>query len=117
MRNNLKYLRYSLLRFVTLGLYIAIMNGCISVPAILVLVVGSISLFLVYIMNDNMPESLDYLRQPAIWLAIFVPAYACVSISQGIELVVIVMTCLKIIAICLPIAALISYLLKRIFGA
>ena len=93
------------------------MNGCISIPAILVLIVGSITLFLVYILNDNMPESLDYIRQPAIWLAIFLPAYACVSISQGLVLVVIMMTCLKIIAICLPIAALLSYIMKRIFGA
>ena len=117
MKDHLRYIRYSLLRFVTLGIYIFITNGCISLPAILVLILGAMVLFLTYVLNAAMPDSLDYLRQPAIWLSIFEPAYACVSISQGLALTTIMITCMKITVICLPVAAILSYIMKKIFGA
>ena len=74
-------------------------------------------LFLVYLLNDNMPESLDFMRQALVWVGIFVPAYAAVSLSQGLGLSIILLTCMKILVICVPIASLISYILKRTFGA
>ena len=114
---HLKYIRYSLLRFVTLGIYIFIMDSCIPISALLVLIIGAMGLFLVYLLNDLMPESLDFMRQALIWIGIFLPAYAAVSLSQGLGLSIVLLTCMKIVVICVPIASLISYLLKRIFGA
>ena len=113
---HLRYVRYSLLRFITLGIYIFIMDGCIPISSLLVLIIGAMGLFLVYVLNENMPESLDYIRQPAVWLGIFLPAYAAVSLSQGLELAVIMITCLKIIAICLPVACVLSFVMKKTFG-
>ena len=93
------------------------MNGCIPASTLLVLIIGAMGLFLTYLLNDLMPESLDFLRQALVWVSIFIPAYAAVSLSQGLELSIVLLTCMKIVVICVPIAALISYLLKRFFGA
>ena len=93
------------------------MDSCIPISALLVLIIGAMGLFLVYLLNDLMPESLDFMRQALIWIGIFLPAYAAVSLSQGLGLSIVLLTCMKIVVICVPIASLISYLLKRIFGA
>ena len=83
----------------------------------LVLTIGAMGLFLVYEFNDVVPESLDFLRQALVWISIFLPAYCAVSLSQGLALATIMLTCMKITVICLPVAAVLSYIMKRIFGA